>query len=63
MDKYMQILKQAQKHLTACKACNTCKNVTEKIDRDLLQVTCYCNVYQKDVTRHVELMCNCYAEK
>ena len=63
MDKYTAILKQAQKHLTACKACNTCKNASESINRDMLQVTCYCNVYQKDVTRHVELMCKCYAEK
>ena len=63
MDKYMQILKQAQKHLTACKACSACKNATEKIDRELLQVTYYCNVYQKDVTRHCELMCKHYTKK
>ena len=63
MDKYYQILKQAQNHLRKNKACSTCKNATETINRDLLKVTCFCNVYQKDVTRHCELMCEHYAEK
>lgn len=62
MDKYNQILKMAKDHLRACKACSACKNATETINRDMLCVTYYCNVYNKDVTKHVELMCEHYSE-
>ncbi len=63
MNRYDQILKLAKEHLRDCKACSTCKNATETIDRDMLCVTYYCNVYNKDVTKHCELMCKNYAEK
>ena len=63
MDKYNKILKQAQNHLKACKACSTCRNASESINQDCLQVNYYCKVYQKDVTRHTGFTCNCYAEK
>lgn len=63
MSKYDQLVKQAENHLRACKACCTCKNATETIEKDCFQVKCYCNVYNKDVTRHTGFTCNCYAEK
>ena len=63
MDKYTAILKQAEKYLTTCKACSTCRNASESINQDCLQVNYYCKVYQKDVTRHTGFTCNCYAEK
>ncbi len=63
MNKYDQLVKQAENHLRACKACCTCKNATEIINRDYFKVNYHCNVYNKDVTRHTGFTCDCYAEK
>ena len=63
MNKYDQLVKQAESYLRACKACCTCKNATEIIEKDCFRVKYSCSVYNKDVTRHTGFTCNCYAGK
>lgn len=63
MNKYDQLVKQAENYLKKSRACCTCKNATEIIEKDCFQVKYYCNVYNKDVTKHCELMCKNYTEK
>ena len=63
MDKYDQFVKQAENYLRKCKACSYCKNATETLEKDCFRVKCYCNIYNKDVTRHTGFMCEHYVEK
>lgn len=61
MNKYDELVKQAENYLRKCKACCTCKNATMTTE-GYYNINYHCSVYNKDVSRHCEFMCEHYKE-